>query len=53
MPKITQYNEDDAKFQPMRKPTAPVSDRHVNQRVAEDARNRYRKERKLKEQSRD
>jgi hypothetical protein len=53
MPKIIDSDNDYITFEPMRKPQSPVSDRHVNQRVAEDARNRYRKLRKLKERSRD
>lgn len=43
---------DDPTFEPIRRSSAPVSDRHVNQRRAENGINRFRKARVAKENAR-
>ena len=57
MPRINwlELNEDeqnDPTFEPIRRSSEPVSDRHVNQRRAENGINRFRKARKAKENAR-
>lgn len=56
MPRIEwNYDEDDMDepmFEPIRRASEPVSDRHVNQRRAENGINRFRKARLAKENSR-
>jgi len=42
-------DEVEPTFEPIRRSSDPVSDRHVNQRRAENGINRFRKNRQLKE----
>lgn len=56
MPRINwlelEDDEMEPTFEPIRRSSEPVSDRHVNQRRAENGINRFRNARKAKENAR-
>jgi len=49
---LNEDEQNDPTFEPIRRSSEPVSDRHVNQRRAENGINRFRKARKAKENAR-